>query len=88
MAIPDEIRKRIGNIEITADLLFVNKIPFLITLGKRVKFTTIANIPNRQAATLLTGLDAVENIYKQCGYNISTMYMDNEFEPLNNKLKG
>ena len=47
----------------------------------------IVNIPNRQEATLLTGLDAVENIYKQRGYNISTMYMDSDFEPLNNKLK-
>ena len=70
VAIPDEIQERIGDIEIMADLFFVIKIQVLITLGKHVKFTTIANIPNCQAATLLTGINAVENMYKQRGYYI------------------
>jgi hypothetical protein len=85
--IPPEINATLGKVEIVADLMFVNNIPFMITLGKRVKFTTVANLPNRKATTLLANLKAVRNVYTHRGSSVSTMFMDNEFEVLDNALK-
>ena len=86
--IPSEIRERMGPVELTADLLFVNGIPFLLTLGKRIKFTIIENVPDRKATTLLRGLKAVQNVYGERGHNVSTMFMDHEFAVLKNTMKG
>ena len=88
VAIPNVIRDRMGTVEITGDLFFVSGIPFLLTLGKRIKFMTLENIPDRKAITLLRGLHAVRNIYLEQGHAVSTMFMDNEFAPLGNDMKG
>ena len=88
VAIPAVIRDRMGPVEITADLFFVNSIPFLLTLGKRIKFMTLENVPDRKAITLLRGLHAVRQIYLERGHTVSTMFMDNEFTPLANDMKG
>ena len=80
--IPPEINATLGKVEIVADLMFVNKIPFMITLGKRVKFTTVSNLPNQKAKTLLENLKVVRNVYTHRGSSVSTMFMDNEFEVL------
>ena len=37
---------------------------------------------------LLRGLHAVRNIYLEQGHAVSTMFMDNEFAPLANDMKG
>ena len=31
-------------IDLMGDILFVNEIPFLVNLGKRIKFTTVENL--------------------------------------------
>ena len=85
--IPSEINATLGKVEIVADLMFVNTIPFIITLGKRIKFTTVSNLPNRKATTLLANLKAVRNVYQHRGSSVTTMFMDNEFEVLDNSLK-
>ena len=85
--IPSEINATLGKVEIVADLMFVNTIPFIITLGKRIKFTTVSNLPNRKATTLLANLKAVRNVYKHRGSSVTKMFMDNEFEVLENSLK-
>ena len=88
MAIPALIKDRMGPVDITADLFFVNSIPLLLTLGKRIKFMTLENVLNRKAVTLLRGIHAVRNIYLERGHAVSTMFMDNEFAPLANDTKG
>ena len=77
-----------GPIELTADLFFLNEIYFLLTLGNRIKFTTLGNVCDHKEMTILFGLTAVRHIYGERGYNISTMCMDNEFEPLSLDVKG
>ena len=34
----------------------VNKIHFLVTLGQRIKFTTVENLKERKAATITGGI--------------------------------
>ena len=66
--------------------MFVNKIPFLVTLGHQVKFTTIENLPNRWTTTLLKEIRLVIILYNTQKYSISTMFMVNEFEVLESDL--
>ena len=63
-------------------MIFVNKIPFLVTLLQQVRFATIENLPNRWAPMLLKGIQSVISIYNKQKYSISTIFMENKFEVL------
>ena len=77
-----EILDQKSNLDITSDLMFVNKIPFIITLGQLMKFTTIENVPNYWAPTLLKRIQSVIRLYNKQKYSIPTMFTYNKFEVL------
>ena len=41
-----------STLEITADIMFVNKIPFFVGLSKKLKFMTIEFVPNQMSKQL------------------------------------
>ena len=41
MAIPEQIKDTMKTIKLSVDVMFVNNTPFVISLGKNMKFTTI-----------------------------------------------
>mmetsp|Transcript_16222 Transcript_16222/g.24509 ORF Transcript_16222/g.24509 Transcript_16222/m.24509 type:complete len:108 (+) Transcript_16222:256-579(+) len=45
--VPERILKLHGDIALAADIMSVNKIPFLVTLSRCLKFGTIESLPNR-----------------------------------------
>lgn len=45
-ALPIEVIRMANNVVITIDIMFINKIPFFITLSRHIKFGTIEAIPN------------------------------------------
>ena len=87
VVIPKKIKERTETIELTVDVMFVNKIPFVISLGKNVRFTTIKNVGYRKAATLLKALCSIKSVYKNKNIFIKTLYTDNEFEVLRDALQ-
>ena len=52
MAIPPSITSKLEKVDVTGDVMSVNQIPFGVTMGQRLKFTTVENLPNRGAGTL------------------------------------
>ena len=87
MTIPEQIEEKMKTIELTVDVMFVNKIPLVISLGKNKKFTTIENVVDRKMATLLKALRSIKSVYTNKNIIITTLYMDNDFEVLRNALR-
>ena len=52
-----------------------------------MKFTTIKNVVDRKAATLLKSLCSIKIVYTNKNIFITTLFMDNEFEVLRNALR-
>ena len=50
--VPPDILSRHGRITLAIDIMFVNKIPFLVTLSRGLKFITVEDLPNRQEHTV------------------------------------
>ena len=73
-------------IELTVDVMFVNKTPFVISLGKYMRFATIENVVDWNAATLLKSLRSIKSVYANKNIFIKTLYMDNKFEVLRDAL--
>jgi hypothetical protein len=68
------------------DIMFVNKIPFVITYGRGVHFGTIENIKNRQVPTVAAALDTVIHLYHHRSLIVGTVNADGEFKPLQEEI--
>ncbi|GAX11354.1 hypothetical protein FisN_22Lu047 [Fistulifera solaris] len=84
--VPVEIMERHHEVTLAGDVMFVNRIPFLITISRYIKFGTVEMIRNRTAKTLLNGIEQVYGHYLKRGFKITHLLMDNEFEPLRGDL--
>jgi hypothetical protein len=81
-AIPPEVLQAGRNVSVAIDIMFVNKLPFFITLSREIKFGTVESIPNRQVATIRNCLEKVVRLYKNRGFTVSSILADSEFEPI------
>ena len=63
VAISKQIKEKTKTIELAVDVMFVNKLPFVISIGKNMKFPTIENVLDQKAATLLKSLRSIKNVY-------------------------
>ena len=66
--------------------MFVKKIPFLISLGKIMKFTIIRNVVDWKAANLLKALGSIKSVYTDKNL-YKKILMDNNFEVLQEDLQ-
>jgi hypothetical protein len=80
--LPADIMKEYCEVTLCGDIMYVNKIPFLITISRHIHFGTVEMIANRQMATILKGIKAVISIYRQQGFTVKHILLDGEFEPL------
>jgi hypothetical protein len=75
-------------ITITADVMFIDGLGFMITSSRGVKFTASEYIPTRSKSNLANSLKKVFKIYTQRGFTIQNALMDREFECLRDNLRG
>ena len=71
---------------LACDIMYVNKIPFLISISRHIRFGTAQHIKNQQGMTIFNGIRAVHRIYLQHGFRIRNAFMDGQFEPLRGNL--
>jgi hypothetical protein len=64
----------------------VNKMPFLVTISRAVKFGTVAWLKNAKAVTFLKHITDVHKIYVKRGFVIEIVEVDGQFEPLRGDL--
>jgi len=73
-------------VTLCADVMFVNSIPFLVTVSWHIKFGTIQPIANWKLATIMAGMKAVLQVYRRAGFVVTHALMDGEFELLRGEL--
>ena len=77
---PQEILNNYPDLKLFTNFLFVNRLPFLITISSKVQFLTVQTGSDRTKKSILKGIDKVLNIYKSRGFNITDIHADNEFD--------
>eukprot|EP00804_Cyclotella_cryptica_P011815 CCRYP_021222-RA/>CCRYP_021222-RA protein AED:0.36 eAED:-0.92 QI:0/-1/0/1/-1/1/1/0/432 len=82
VGIPAALFERIKNVTLTADVMFVNGLPFCVTLSRDIKLITIEFLPSRTVPMLCATLKKTVAIYKQGGFTVRTCLMDMEFEKM------
>ncbi len=73
---------------LTADVMFVNRVPFLVSQSRRLNFLTVEFLPVRTAKSLAARIDQIRHLYARGGFMVGTILMDNEFEKLRPLVPG
>jgi hypothetical protein len=75
-------------VTLVADVMFVNKVPFLVSCSRNLNLITIEHVPSpkRTASKLGYLLQRIIRVYARAGFTIQTILMDNEFEKVRDHI--
>ncbi len=73
-------------VTLVADVMFANRLPFLVTSLQGISLVTIEYLKSRTANILIDTLEKVICIYGKAGFVVQTTLMDIEFKKLRDKL--
>ena len=80
--VPDALLQKNREIDLCIDTLFVNRIPFLTSVSKKLTFRTADPLPNK---TKEAHLDQLKKIFHFClrhGAHVTRITADKEFDPV------
>jgi hypothetical protein len=80
--VPMETRELHRIITLSIDVFFVNKVPFFLTLSRKICFSTVTHLENRKIDTIFMAFKSIFTYYLQKGFQIMTIMADNKFAPL------
>lgn len=84
--LPADIMEHYRNVTLAADIMFVNKIPFIVSISRHIHFGTVEMIANQEPDTILKSLTQVFDIYEQRGFTVTNIHLDGQFECLRTRL--
>jgi hypothetical protein len=84
--VPYQIIKMYRNVTLCFDIMFVNKIAFLVTVSRHIRFGTTERLLSRQAGVVAKALISVIYFYRQRGFRVKECNGDGEFAPIRGDL--
>ena len=69
-------------VTLAVDVMFVNSVPFLVSVSRTINLITIEHAPKCSATKLGELIHRIARVYARAGFSIQTVLMDNEFEKL------
>ena len=69
VSIPAEIVEINKQLVLVADVMFVNGLPFFLTMSRKIRFLTVQYVPHRTAAELANVIKQVIKLYRCSGFN-------------------
>jgi hypothetical protein len=84
--IPATIMAHYRKVILCVDVMKVNKMPFLVSISRAIKFGTVAWLKNGKTDTILKHIKDVHKIYVKRGFMLEIVEVDGQFEPLRGEL--
>jgi hypothetical protein len=70
--------KNYGNVTLAADILFINRLAFLVTISRNVKFSTCEFLKDMKANTILHGILQVIGLFQSHGFTVTHLLLDEQ----------
>jgi hypothetical protein len=80
--VPYQIIRAHRDVTLCFDIMFVNRIAFLVTVSRNIRFGTTERLASRNANVVARALVAVTKFYRQRGFRVKECHGDGEFEHL------
>jgi hypothetical protein len=71
-----------GEVQLCIDFMFLDGIPFLVTVSRRIKLITTMTVPNRKMESVRTCIQKTLDVYAKRGFVVTHIIGDGEFHPL------
>jgi hypothetical protein len=68
------------DVTLCIDIMFVNRIPFFMSISRKIHFITAEVLDNQKQATLIKALRRIHGIHRKRGFRINLILGDSEFE--------
>ena len=68
--VPDSLKESIGKMTVTYDVMFVSRIPFMVSVLRGVNLTTVEYVSQRLKTILANSIGKIFQFYKNNGYTI------------------
>jgi hypothetical protein len=79
ISIPPELVRKHSSIELCIDVMYVNRIGFLTSIGYPIYYRKTVHVTNGKNETLYNGLDKILRIYNSGGYRVNIINCDISF---------
>jgi hypothetical protein len=84
--LPPGIVEKYQSVTLAFDLMYVNKVIFLVTFSRHIRFGTAERINSRREEDVTSGLKSIVKLYKSRGFKVDVFLGDGEFEPLRESI--
>jgi len=78
--IPREIMDKHGEVVLAIDIMFINKIPFVMTTSRNINFGTAELIKDMKNNTLIMSIEQLIQAYQARGFKIQPILADRQFQ--------
>ena len=78
---PVNLLKLHKEVFLTLDIFFVNKIPFFLTLNRKICFILVNYLANRRVMQIFAAFKEIYQYYLHRGFCITAVHSDGEFAP-------
>ncbi len=68
------------SVTLATDVMFINLVPFLVSVLCNINLITIEHAPHCTATKLGSVIQCILGVYAQAGFTVQTILMDNKFE--------
>ena len=69
-----------NTVSVAADIIFVNRMTFLVIISRHVEFTIVQYLGKSTTVNISKSLDNINDVYYRRGMYVKQLYMDREFE--------
>ena len=84
--VPSELKYKCQDVELCADIVFIQGLPFLVTISKHIHLITVDALANRKKKTIAAAFDSAFRIYNDAGFRITHSHCDMEFKCLEDEM--
>merc|ERR1712086_156249 len=85
-AVPYQVMQQYKEVTLSADVMKVTGIPFLMTISKHIKFGTAGKLDNMNNSHIIKHFKAVIGAYVARGFRVTIILADNQFESMRGDL--
>ena len=80
--VPAEALKHYKEIHLDIDVMYINKIPFLVAISKSIGMIHCTPVMNKDNKRVSDALISIISQYNRRGFNVSTIHGDGAFDSL------
>ena len=87
VSIPPELLRKHSSIELCVDIIYVNKIGFLTTIGCPMYYRKTSHVKDGKKNTVFNALDHILRTWNSGGFHVTKIYCDNGFKAIMETVK-